>query len=481
MRRLRLSVLALLTLLPTIATADLLIGDRSGSLPLPVGNHDASIWRVSTPDDVVVARARFPVAEYRDMVVAPDGWLYVAAWGISVSRYSVDGVVEEADWLSPFHDAYDIAVESAGNLIVLDRAYGFTQPSGIYRVSLARDVELVDSIPGFNMMGMDVPRAGPFEDGIIVIGFDDDLPDASYWLWRYVRQPDASLVREGPFGPLDVTPFDTCQTTRGFVTIHPTARWGRPSFVAVEGCSERILEFDYDGNLLGTFAMVGPDPEILAPTPGDPTAVFEDRPTNIFVAPNDDVYVTSWRRLYHFDPEGNLLRKVDWVFNQANAITSAEWIPFQTAGATCEPRSMGYWKRQCLGEDRGQPMLQDSRRGRSMPPGPGVHPTFRGGGLPTLVERVDRRISTWGVTACEALWPSEPSEPRARALRKYAAVLFNFEAKRLHVRCPVTIEGTEVTAGAVLERIDELLTDDTDDSYREASRLAAALLGSDEE
>jgi hypothetical protein len=99
------------------------------------------------------------------------------------------------------------------------------------------------------------------------------------------------------------------------------------------------------------------------------------------------------------------------------------------------------------------------------------------GRLPSLIERVDDRLAPWGVTGCEALWPERANTPRARALRSYAALLYNVEDRELGPRCVVHVDGAEQQFAEVLQRIETLLATATDDSFQEADRVAHQVLG----
>jgi hypothetical protein len=265
-------------------------------------------------------------------------------------------------------------------------------------------------------------------------------------------------------------------------TYHLVARRSGLSFLAPELCRGIVQEFDLDGNLVRTFATVTPDPTVLCPLPSDPTRVWDDTVWQVHCTAEDHVYVAGFRRMYHHDADGNLIRQVPWLFDALAAVAEAEFVPFATAGSACSPRNIGYWKRQCLGEDQGRPMFQARRRagapgGGRLPPGPPVHPSRQGRRpVDALLAAVDARLGSLGVTACAALWPDDPSLPRARALGRYAAVLLNIEDRRLGRGCRVLVDGAETTAGAVANEIGSLLLDDGDAAVDRAARLAAMLL-----
>lgn len=461
MRRLQ-HVLLALTLMAPPARADVVIVDRQPA--------HAEFVIIDGVTDLV--RAVIPVGNEAcdDVVTDGAGWLFAGARA-GIWKAPLAGVGGGAP-VSALYGVEDIAFDSRGVLRALSRFATSVGDGRLVSVDVSSgDVTTTAAVPAFRHMGFDVPRAGPFEDGMILTGFDYTTPGDGY-LYRFARQPDGSFVQDAPRGPLAMTSWDDAGGFPSSPAWHPTMRRSGLSFLMTESCTERVLEFDIDGNFLGVFAVMSNDPTVLDPLPGDPFHVFEDTVRNVCVAADDSVYVSMLRRVYHFAPDGTFLRKIDHLFERGGAIANLEWIPFDHAPMMCEAMNLGYWKRQCLPEERRSPRAP-SRRGGV--PRPRTHPDFRDGRLPDLVVRVDLRIASLGVGASEALWPTDPEDWQAKALMWFAAALFNFEDDRLDERCPIPIDGVDRKASDVLAEAEGLIRSGGDDAWRDAARLCQLL------
>jgi hypothetical protein len=245
------------------------------------------------------------------------------------------------------------------------------------------------------------------------------------------------------------------------------------TFLVADRCTNNLEEFDLDGNHVRTFAHLEIDPSVRDPFSADPAAIDPDFIQNFLITRDDHVYVAMERRVYHFDPNGALVRKIDHLFNWTSALCELDPPPFASQ-VRCEPRGLGFWKRQCLGEE-------PSRRSRSSDihrpdtARPPVHPFFGNGRLPSLQARVDSRLAQFGVTACEALWPAEQRLLRARALMHFAAVLYNVEDGQLHDECTREVDGEQRSVRSIIASVESLLGVGDDDSLHEAKRLSEIL------
>ena len=317
-------------------------------------------------------------------------------------------------------------------------------------------------------MGMTVPRAGPFEDGILAIAVHDTT--FLYYLFRWRRDPTGALVQDGPFGPLDLVDLMTAAGLPGGggAAIHATAAADGMSFYVVEPPTGRIQEFDVAGYFLRTFTTVAPDLAAVASGPG----ATIDVPTNILPLDDGSVFVTTGRRLYRYDLAGNMTGRCDRIFGVARALTLARPMPFETAGITCRPWSTGFWKRQCASQGLRVPP-RASRRG-GLPP---IHPRALDTNLPATIAQADTWLVPYGLTACAALQPDIPNTWRDKALRRYAAVALNFESRRQGRRCAVTVDGVATEAGPVLDEVRTLLGSSDDEDLKRAFQLTGRLLG----
>ena len=413
-----------------------------------------------------------------DMVLTPDGWL---VWGgsssIELSRVRPGGVTPELRF-SRAIDTVDLAVGPSGGLYNLNRFSPGDPTSRLERVLVDGSVEEVIPFPGVVLKGMDIPRSGPLEGGALVLVEEGAYPDGLYYLHRFRREADGSLAFDGRFGPLaelwtEREARDARVPTPRPTAEHVAARATGESFLVTEPCTNRVLEYDLEGTLLREFAQV---PTPMMPDVQWPTVFFPDFLRNIHVTADDHVYVTQLRSLYHYDPAGRLARRVDHMFGAAQALTDTTFRPFESAGVTCAPRGPGFWKRQCnpsAYRPRGGP------RGLPAPPGPSIHPAFRDGRFALVRAAADRTMAPYGVTACDALWPVTPSDPRQKAMFHLAAVAFNLADKRLGMNCVVEVEGAPRRVRDILADIDRLLASPDAADWRTAADLAATLHGGD--
>jgi hypothetical protein len=230
-----------------------------------------------------------------------------------------------------------------------------------------------------------------------------------------------------------------------------------------DGSTSTVKELDLDGNLVRAVATLTPDPTASWPVPSE----YLD---NVHVAADGTIWAVMQRRVWHLDPSGGVLQRVDHLFNNAAAACDDRWVPFASDAAGCHGAGLGWWKRQCLSLDRSV-----ARRGGGRPtagelPAPRALPGIDAVRVLSLLNRVDAQLSALGVTACEALWAEAPRSPRSRALAHLAVLLLNVEDQRLGRRCGVP--GTGLDVGGVLERVLALLVLNDAASDAEAAQLA---------
>jgi hypothetical protein len=393
-----------------------------------------------------------------------DGSLWCGSAG-GVTRNTLEGA--NIDFL-PSDDTFDIAPTASGAIAALDRAYALTAPSSVNEMDRTGRITWSATLPGFGIMGLTVPRAGPFEDGILAIAVHETT--YLYYLFRWRRDSTGALVQDGPFGPLDLVDLMTAAGLPGGggAGRHPTAAADGMSFYVVEPPTGRIQEFDVAGYYIRTFATVAPDLAAVASGPGAPI----DVPSNILPLDDGSVFVTTTRRLYRYDLDGNITGRCDRIFSVARALTLARPMAFESAGITCRPWSTGFWKRQCASQGLRMPP-RPSRRG-GLPP---IHPRALDTNLPATIAQADTWLAPHGLTACAALQPDIPNTWRDKALRRYAAVALNFESRRQGRRCAVTVDGMATEAGPVLDEVRALLGSSDDEDLKRAFHLTGRLLG----
>lgn len=476
------AILVALTMAVPTASAERLVLREGQSNILGGAAFGASLYildaneRRVTPIPMEVVTGHYEFSSVT-MAVGSDGLLYVPNGESFIQKVQVaGGVLVDAPWSDV--PANHIAFDSQGVLYASSRLQTHADPSALWRVDTSGMAMVVDAVAGHRFYCMDIPRSGPYEDGVVAT-----VRSLTTWEWflaRYRRMPDRSLMADGlvPLdGPLASAPR-TCDhglfsTGLQTMTVRP-----RGTLLIADPCSNDILEYDTEGRFQRLFAHLDPDPTLfwLSPLNPNPTGIYPSTIQGLACTQDDRVVATMARRAYVIDPEGASISMIDYLFNGVTSVTPLEPHPFETAGRTCTPAGLGYWKRQCLGLDRGGPMYRARERGRTPPPGPGLHPSFRDGRLPSLEERVTADLAAFGTDACQALWPLTPSDWHAKALQRHAAVLFNWHDRRLHRRCPVEVRGVVREAGDVRAEVEALLALGTEDADRDAFHLANAIL-----
>ena len=471
-------VAATLLVAPATASADVLVGEASmiqPDWPAPSPNVE---HRYADDGTLISSIDRGNPMTFDNAVLSEDGWLY--AGGSPVIRWRPGGSVVETEWLRlPNGSIEGLAFTSDGRLVAGCQASGhdFT---GIYVVDPAtRAVEIVftGDARTDELVGLAVPKAGPFEDGILAIMMDP--PGGGYFLRRFRQEADGSFTEAGRLGPLDVTAPRTCVMAGelqfwGIFTFGLSPRLDGGSFLAVDGCRSEIREFDLEGNLLRIVASIEPDLTLEWPPWGD-SPIDHLRETH--VAADGTIWAWSARYVWRFDPSGRLLFRLPEPFNWLDGVTDLEWRPFESVALGCEPSGLGWWKRQCL-SDADQTLPRRTRRAdpTMTRPRPPLHPASDAGDIALLFGMVDAQLAPHGVTACEALWSDSPQDPRSRALAHLAALLLDVADKRLATGCVVAgagnAPGSGLSIGEAIEEIQELLLLGTPAGDREASRLA---------
>jgi hypothetical protein len=454
------------------ARADVFVGDSFFASPSTPATPDV-LHRVSG-SGTVLSSAELPLLlspTQWDTILGPDGWIYAAGNLGLVSRFRPDLSGLEAPWIvitTPPEDdnSQDVAFGPDGRLLVASRGFLTWGLNALVAIdTTTRAIEVLD-LPDpleFEMRGMDVAKAGPLEGGVVLTGRNR----GGYFMRRFSRQTDGSLALDGTFGPLDIA-SDTGCTIDGEPVARPTVHLAfRPdgrTFLVPEGCTNTIKEFDLEGRLVRVVATLEPDPSVSWP---EPTEFVE----NVHVSDDGTIWAIMQRRVWHLDPSGGVLQRVDHLFTYARAACDDHWVPFASDLAGCHGASLGWWKRQCLSLEG----VLVPRRGRGRPagaelPAPRPMPGIDAVRVLSLVTRVDGRLAPFGTTTCEALWNDAPREPRWRALSHLAVLYLNLEDQRLGRRC--LVPGTGLDVGGVLDRVEELLALHDAAADAEAARLA---------
>lgn len=131
--------------------------------------------------------------------------------------------------------------------------------------------------------------------------------------------------------------------------------------------------------------------------------------------------------------EINFLRVLVVATDGTECEAETDWLPL-CFPAGCEPRTQGYWHRQCLGLG-----MIDKPGGR-----PGRHPDWRDEILLRLFENVtDPLVAALGSesdrTTCEGLDAEPRRDPCQRAIKQYTALLLNIHGGFLGPDCELDL------------------------------------------
>ena len=133
-----------------------------------------------------------------------------------------------------------------------------------------------------------------------------------------------------------------------------------------------------------------------------------------------------------------------------------------------DPRSQGWWNRQCLGAG----MINPGRNGRG--PQEPLEPDF----VKTLVPAVDLRLQAtiFELRTCQdGMDAQPPNDPCERAQSKYTSMLLNLEAERIHGECTVDLASHGCSSTNIDDLVDEiaaLINTNDPNLCRQASQCA---------
>lgn len=151
--------------------------------------------------------------------------------------------------------------------------------------------------------------------------------------------------------------------------------------------------------------------------------------------------------------EHNALRAVATATDGTECEVETDFLPL-CFEATCDPRTQGYWHRQCSGLGLGE------RRGGA---GPSRHLDWEEEILRRLLAViVDPIVADLGSdidpTTCDGLAAEPRRDPCQRAIKQYSALMMNLLGGRLAPDCSVDLgEGLPSTAGEAADFIADLI------------------------
>ena len=199
----------------------------------------------------------------------------------------------------------------------------------------------------------------------------------------------------------------------------------------------------------------------LADGSGRITGLYGDVGNCRMVATGPDNDFHGWRG--GGDPEGNNYRLL---------VNEIAWVS-ECVGCDPDPRTAGYWHRQCLGVSVADGGLDPGRNGR------GAKAPTEADFEELLMECTDLSLAELGIvgeTTCSGIDADPPSDVCERALKQLSAVLLNLCSGRLKVGCPVCIDSS-CGAGSAADNVGDLIAEIADDinsgSCKQAAEKAA--------
>jgi hypothetical protein len=134
------------------------------------------------------------------------------------------------------------------------------------------------------------------------------------------------------------------------------------------------------------------------------------------------------------------------------------------------PRSQGYWHRQCLGAG----LITAGRNGRG--PAEPTEPDFLKSTLGAVDLQLQNTINEFA-TCEDGIDTNPPSDPCERAKKQYTALLLNVETGRLAPGCGIDLSGTGCSSGTIAALVEEaagLINSGDPDNCKLAAECAGA-------
>ncbi len=162
-----------------------------------------------------------------------------------------------------------------------------------------------------------------------------------------------------------------------------------------------------------------------------------------------------------------------FVLSEVDDVPSvAEYV--LVAESFCEPRSQGYWHRQCLGVPASEGGIDP---GNGQGPQAPTEPGFVEGLMPCAEDRLaDLGLN---MTTCEGMDADPPNDPCERAKKQLTALILNVCSGKLTECCEVDLGAEGCASTNVGDLIDEIAGLIQGGSCNTASNCAAAVNGSD--
>jgi PKD repeat protein len=122
-----------------------------------------------------------------------------------------------------------------------------------------------------------------------------------------------------------------------------------------------------------------------------------------------------------------------------------------------DPRSQGYWHRQCLGLPANEGGIDPGREGRG-PQSP-TEPDFQDGLMPPT-DALLEALGFYGDTTCSGMDADPPNDMCEKALKQLTAVLLNMQSGRIAEGCEVDADASpcdSTSVGALIQEIADLI------------------------
>jgi hypothetical protein len=136
-----------------------------------------------------------------------------------------------------------------------------------------------------------------------------------------------------------------------------------------------------------------------------------------------------------------------------------------------DPRTQGYWHRQCLGAG----LITPGRMGRG--PQEVLEPDFKNL-VPSVDTILENTVAEFGGTCGGGMDANPPSDPCERALKQYTAFLLNMESGRLQESCVIdlSVEGcSSTTIGGLVNELAGLINSGDTDNCKQAAACAGTI------
>jgi hypothetical protein len=254
-----------------------------------------------------------------------------------------------------------------------------------------------------------------------------------------------------------------------------------------------------------SLATQGFCPVLFTITPENAAGVQDGDVSGVAIGASGTLYIgrNGWSEIRHINnPSGTFISQFATTAGRVEALTCDQithapleailakdalnglYEAFEVAPGTCplgghcdaDPRTQGYWHRQCLGVPAAEGGIDPGRNGRG--PNSPTEPDFASDLMPEVDLMLENNLGEFGGSCAAGMDANPPSDPCERAIKQFTALLFNQVSNRLQAGCEIDVSVAGCNATTVAELVDEvagLINSGNPDSCRQAADCAGTV------